>query len=485
MKVEPIKMVENLYRAFESRKQAFKKIEDYYIGKTDAILNYTKTDRNNLKVSCNYLKKFIKEEVAYSVGNPITYTSKSGDFSVAERIDLVIDNFPQNHDVDLFTNEVLFGIVYEVRCIDKHGRLKVKCLKPTEAYHEEDHEGDIEYFIHVYDQKEYDEEGVERTVKYIDYYTDENVQIYRYDTDFSLLNVIPHYFDEIPVGMAKISNYIEKDTLYSDIKTIQDAIETNLSDVVNEISDFRNAYLVITGLTITDSEAEKFKTNGIIEVPDTEGKAEWLIKEINDTFVQNTLKNLQEKIYEITSHINHNDAKILSNASGIALKSRMIALMQRCDINEGAFQELVLSRLRVISKYLQISVSKGFDIKDVNIKFTPMIPSDDATTAEMLRSLDGKLSLETGLSLLSFVEDGKLEAQRLFHETSRKDALKEVINDVRSRESFIAEYGEGNGEFAKILNEKSKLEGATVSEFATLNTSDENDEEGDEDDDVE
>ena len=81
--VEPIKMVENLYRAFESRKQAFKKMEDYYLGKTDAILNYTKTDRNNLKVSCNYLKKFIKEEVAYSVGNPITYTSKSGDFSVA------------------------------------------------------------------------------------------------------------------------------------------------------------------------------------------------------------------------------------------------------------------------------------------------------------------------------------------------------------------------------------------------------------------
>ena len=105
-----------------------------------------------------------------------------------------------------------------------------------------------------------------------------------------------------------------------------------------------------------------------------------------------------------------------------------------------------------------------------------MIPSDDATTAEMLRSLDGKLSLETGLSLLSFVEDGKLEAQRLFHETSRKDALNEVINDVRSRESFIAEYGEGNGEFAKILNEKSKLEGATVSEFATLNTEEDDDE---------
>ena len=30
--VEPIKMVENLYRAFESRKQAFKKIEDYSDG---------------------------------------------------------------------------------------------------------------------------------------------------------------------------------------------------------------------------------------------------------------------------------------------------------------------------------------------------------------------------------------------------------------------------------------------------------------------
>ena len=49
--------------------------------------------------------------------------------------------------------------------------------------------------------------------------------------------------------------------------------------------------------------------------------------------------------------------------------------------------------------------------------------------------------------------------------------MKEVLSDVRSRESFIAEYGEGNGEFAKILNEKSKLEGSSIGEFETLNTS--------------
>ena len=89
----------------------------------------------------------------------------------------------------------------------------------------------------------------------------------------------------------------------------------------------------------------------------------------------------------------------------------------------------------------------------------------------MLRSLDGKLSLETGLGLLSFVEDGKTEAQKLFHEISRKEALEEVLSEVRSRESYIAEYGEGNGEIEKILNEKSKFIGSDIGEFETLNTS--------------
>lgn len=464
-------MVEILYSNYLNKKNAYEKIEQYYIGQTDAILNYTTTDRSNSKVSVNYIKKFVKEETAYSVGNPITFSCKrEEDREMLYWIDKTNDNFRENHDINTFSAAVLFGVAYEVAYIDKFGNFQVKGLKPTEAYAETDENGDIEYFIHVYKKREI-VDNQEVFVDYIDYYTDTNIQVYRYTEKIELVNVIPHYFGEIPVGIARVSEYIENDTLFADIKTLQDAIETNLSDVVNEISDFRNAYLVLNGLTLDDSEAEKFKKNGIIEIPDSSGSAEWLIKNINDTFVQNTLATLQEKIYEMTSHINHNDAKLMANASGIALKSRLIALMQRCKINEGAYKDLVKIRIRLMFKYLAIKHSKVYDANDINIKFTPLIPSDDSSTAEMLRTLDGKLSLETGLGLLSFVEDGRAEVARLQHEGNRKTAIAEVQADLRSHQSYIEEFSQApNGEFEKILEEKSKLEGSSIGEFETVNT---------------
>ncbi len=48
------------------------------------------------------------------------------------------------------------------------------------------------------------------------------------------------------------------------------------------------------------------KELGILQV-NGDGKIEWLIKDMNDTFVQNTLSSIKENMYEITSHINHNE----------------------------------------------------------------------------------------------------------------------------------------------------------------------------------
>ena len=170
--------------------------------------------------------------------------------------------------------------------------------------------------------------------------------------------------------------------------------------------------MVLTGLAVDEEDVEKFKRNTIIEISDPEGKAEWLIKNINDSFIQNTIGSLHEKLYEITSHINHNDAQQMSNASGVALRSRLIALTQRCSINEGAYRELLKTRLRIMFVYLAITKNLIYDWKSINIRFTPTIPSDDTVTADIINKLDGKLSASTGLGLLSFIEDGQAEYEK-------------------------------------------------------------------------
>lgn len=77
----------------------------------------------------------------------------------------------------------------------------------------------------------------------------------------------------MPVGIAKIDR-----TIYDKIKGLQDSYETNLSDISNEISDFRNAYLYFAGCELKEGDLDKMKELGIINLPGEKSTASWLIK---------------------------------------------------------------------------------------------------------------------------------------------------------------------------------------------------------------
>ena len=60
--------------------------------------------------------------------------------------------------------------------------------------------------------------------------------------------------------------------------------------------------------------------------------------------------------------------------------------------------------------------NKNYDYRDIKVKFTPNIPQDDLTTAQIISQLGDKLSLETGLSQLSFIENSKNEIDKIKNE---------------------------------------------------------------------
>ena len=409
-----LELIKPMYEAFENEVPQYNKIWGYYKGDTDAKKNYTKTRRSNLKVGCNYLKKFVKEETSYSVGNKITFTSKSENQKAVDVINLLSENFNENHDINTFLNMVLFGVSYELYYIDKWGDLQVRTIPPTEGYALEGEDGLVTAFAHFYNVKELVGSKIE-AVTYADLYTENEILTFkRNDQAFELIGEpIQHYFGECPVAIAKVSELKWEDTLYKDIKELQDALETNFSDIVNEISDFRNAYLVLSGMTLEEEDEDIIGESGILEIPTTDGKAEWLVKNINDTFIQNTLKALQEKLYEISNHINANDSEQMSNASGVALKSRLINLMQRCKVNENSYAELLKTRIRILFVWASQKSMGAFDWKDIKVKFSALIPSDDTVNADIIAKLQGIVSDSTLLSLLSFVENPNEEIEKV------------------------------------------------------------------------
>lgn len=423
-----IDLLQKCYDEYMDNATTFDKMYDYYKGNTDAIKNYKMvTTRNNNKINTNYIKKLTKEEVSYSVGNDITYISKSGDADIVNDIDYYLEHWSENHDTTLAKNMLIYSTTYELYYIDKKGQFSSKIISPREGYAMVDDFGNISFFMHFFKLK-FDD------TQYIDVYT--NNTIYHFDDNFKEVKQSDtHIFGVVPIGIATLSEEGKDDTLYKDIKGLQDAYETNLSDISNEISDFRNAYLTLTGVELTEEQASKMKEMGIIQVPNKDGSVGWLIKNINDSFIQNTLITLEDKIYQLSSHINHNE-KMQSNLSGVVLRSRLISLEEKCKLNQRALADCIKTRLELLFVYLRIIKNKQYDYRDIKIKFTPNIPQDDLATAQLIAQMGDKMSTETGLSLLSFIENPANEIEKIKKEQS----------ELLQGQSLLDNVGDTNGQ---------------------------------------
>lgn len=396
MNIEIIKNALSIWSI--KQKWEYDKAYEYYKGDTDAMRNYKMiTERNNNKANTNFLKKFIKEEVSYSVGNDITYISKSSDENIINDIDYFLECWNEDHDSNLAKNMILYGVAYEVYYISNK-ELYARVVSPRNGLIVKNEKDELLYFIHVYKLND---------KNLIDIY--DNKAIYHLDEQFNQIKEpTPHIFGIVPVGVAELSEEGIKDTIYNDIKGLQDSYETNLSDISNEISDFRTAYLKLTGVQLEEEDAKKMKKMGIIQINDNSGNADWLVKNINDAFIQNTLSTLEDKMYQLTSHINHNE-KMQSNTSSLALRSRLISLEEKCKLNQKALNNCIKTRLKILFIYLKIMFNKNYDYRDIKVKFTPNIPQDDLMMAQIIAQLGDKLSTETGLAQLSFIENAKNE----------------------------------------------------------------------------
>ena len=85
---------------------------------------------------------------------------------------------------------------------------------------------------------------------------------------------------------------------------------------------------------------------------------------------------------------------------------------------------MVKSRLRFLFKYLNIK-NKNYDYKDIKIIYTPNIPQDDLSTAQMLSQLPtGIVSKDTARGLFSFINNKVMEKEKVDSEI--KEDLPEI-----------------------------------------------------------
>ena len=408
---EHMALVKKAYGSYWVFRNLYEKMYRYYKGDTDAIRKYLFVeDRANLKINANYIKKFIKEEVAYTLGNDITYESRSDNSNEIKDIEYYTAHWNELHDTDLMKYLLIFTKVYELYYVDENGDFCSKIIKPTNGYAYYDKaSGKVLFFIHAF------RNDFETTVTYIDVYTAD--KIYHFDGKFNeIANATDNIFKEVPVTIGKLTDEGYNDSLYKDIKGLQDAFETNLSDISNEISDFRNAYLLFKNCSIDKNDIPDMKKLGVIQLPGERSDANWLIKNLNDTFIKNTLDRYQDTMYQLACHINHNE-NLVSNVSGVTLDSKLIVLKNKCTLEIKAHKNIVKNRIRFLFIYLNLKRTKAYDYKDVKALYTPNIPADDLRTAQMLSQMpEGIVSKDTSRGLFSFINNKAVEKDKVKQE---------------------------------------------------------------------
>ena len=461
--LQGLELLKKCKQDFDMHKSIYFNMQRYYDGHTDAIEKYKMiTKRANTKVNCNYIQKFINEEASYCCGNKVTYSSHSDNSAAVEDIRLNFRHWREKHNKELCKQSLIFNEAYELYYIDSNGLFSSLICTPLDSYVLQDDYGNVILFIR-FSTKKFD---TTKTL-YADVYTTtnishytvigdvftpiENSSLYSYgdrvqgnNNDVVLFdnvtgigpinnNVDVNIFNQVPVSIVNIGTVDE--SLYSMLKGLQDGYETNLSDMVNEISDFRNAYLVFKNCQLDDetkdangkTQLDKMKELGVMNLPGQNTDAKWLIKEINDSFVQNTLNTLEDRMYQLSSHINNNE-KLVSNTSSLALRNRLIGLEEKCTNNIQALTDCIKERLKFLFEYLNIKQNKDYDWKDIDIKVTPNIPTDDLMMAQIISQLNGKLSLKTGLAQLSFVDNVDNEIAELKKENEANSIGQQLLN---------------------------------------------------------
>ena len=235
--------------------------------------------------------------------------------------------------------------------------------------------------------------------------------------------IIPHYFGKVPLN--EIYNDGQRQGDFEQVISLIDAYNTLQSDRVNDKEQFVDSLMYIKGQILGETDDEKAETysdiqrNRVVELSQ-DGEIGFLTRQFDEASVEVLRKSIVTDIHKISGVPDMSDESFAGNASGVAMKYKLLNLEQITKTKERYFTEGLRYRLECLSNIIGI---KGghIDPKLIDITFTRSLPQNELELSQVVATLDGKVPQETLLSLLPFVKDPQSAAEEL--RKQKQDAI--------------------------------------------------------------
>ena len=345
--------------------------------------------------------------VGYFVGQPISYTSKE-EGGLLDDLQAIFDySDEQEENLELAKICSIKGKAYELLYRDEDARIRFNEFGPDQMFviYDMTISPSIKFAIRYYDVGEGNDK-----ITYAEVYDKEVCMLYKgKDSDLSLEQITPHTFKDVPV--VEYVNNKEEQGDFEQVITLIDAYNKAQSNTLNDMDQFTDAYLILVNMAGTDSERiDDLKRNRVMLLDD-DGDAKWLIKEINDAWVENYKDRVRRDIHKFSYTPDMQDESFGNNLSGVSIRYKILAMEQIRSNKERKFKKGLQRRIELICNSL--SLEKDIDLfTSINIKFANTLPQNIYELSQTIKNLSPYLSSETLLNQLPFVENAKEELEK-------------------------------------------------------------------------
>lgn len=412
-----IKVLEE-FRAKHKRliTERYKKLNDAYIGDHEILTQKKKPNyKPDNRIVVNYPKYLVDTMNGFFIGEAIKI--KCDDKEISEFVNMIEKyNDQDDSNAELSRLVSIFGKAYEYYFTDGTFPVYITYCDPMEGFMIYDDTVFQKPLFFIYEYKDSDKKihgTIYGKTHYIEY---NNVNgDMRFIDDWK-----PHGFNDVPA-----TEYIENENrmgLFEPVLSIVNAYNKVISEKANDVDYFADAYLKILGAKLNDGDEEHIRSNRIInfEGEDSENLiVEFMDKPNSDTTQENLIERLERLIFQISMVANIADENF-GTTSGIALQFKLLSMRNLAKTKERKFTSGLNRRYKVIFS----SPTNKFNNEDwikLSFKFTQNVPANLLDEAQVASQLNGMVSKETQLQVLSCVEDVQEEIERIRKDMDEKE----------------------------------------------------------------
>ena len=425
-------LILDLIKKHSKEKRRLSKLQKYYNNENTKIATRKYKNKNKPKnrLSHPYAQYITDTAVGYLLGKPVAYATE--DKNLLETItDIFRYNDESDNNTTLAKMASIYGYAYEIMYLDKNAKPRFKAIDPSELIvcYDNTLEENIVLAIRYYDEVVRNND-LEETVTRLEVYTKPtendkgeiiaNGKIIRGTIRFESITLEDeedYYFNDIPVNV-----YINNDELYGDFEKVLsliDAYDQSQSDTANDFELFTNCMLVINGELIDDEQAENLNDVNLIQFLNSDSDAKYLIKDIQDTALENYKNRLNEDIHRFSFVPNMSDENFCNNASGIAMKFKLMGLENLIGVKEAKFKKGLMRRIELLCAYAKMKNNSDYSYLAIEPIFTRNTPNNELELSQIMQNLTGILSEETIIGMSPRVSDIQAEIERKEKEANK------------------------------------------------------------------